>query len=124
MRPLALFAIGLAAVIAACTEGPGRVPPPAVPDGNPRAGEELILEFGCGACHVIPGVRDADATVGPPLTDFGRRQYIAGALANNPENLVRWLVDPGSVEPGTAMPDVGLTEEQARDIAAYLFSLR
>ena len=89
----------------------------------PGRGADLISSHGCGSCHVIPGIRDADGTVGPPLTDFSDRGYIAGELPNNGDNLIRWIMDPRDVEPGTAMPDLGLTESQARDVAAYLFTL-
>lgn len=94
-----------------------------MPGGNPQAGQQDILSFGCGACHVIPGVRGADGTVGPPLTDWMHRGYIAGELPNNGDDLVRWLVDPPSVEPGTDMPNLGLTQDQGRDVAAYLFTI-
>jgi len=113
-----------AALLFACVRTPTRVPPPQVPGGDPGRGAALISSFGCGSCHVIPGVRDADGTVGPPLTDFSDRGYIAGELPNNGDNLIRWIMDPRDVEPGTAMPDLGVTESQARDIAAYLFTLR
>jgi cytochrome c len=83
-----------------------------------------VREYGCHACHMIPGVRGARAYVGPPLTHWSRRIYIAGLLPNTPENLVRWIVDPRSVHPETAMPNTGITEAEARHIAAYLQSLR
>jgi cytochrome c1 len=79
--------------------------------------------LGCGSCHVIPGIAGADGTVGPPLTDFAHRGYIAGELPNNEQNLVRWIMDPRGVEPGTDMPDLNIGEPEARDIAAYLFTL-
>lgn len=81
-------------------------------------------EFGCGGCHTIPGVDGASGMVGPPLASWSRRSYIAGNLPNTPENLIRWVMDPHVVEPGTAMPDVGLEEQQARDVAAYLYTLQ
>jgi cytochrome c2 len=90
--------------------------------GSPRRGKELILKFGCGSCHTIPGVRGATATVGPPLEHFRKRVYIAGRAANNAEQLLRWIVNPRSLDPQTAMPAVGADEAQARDIAAYLYS--
>lgn len=104
--------------------GPGSVPPPGITTGSPARGAATIERVGCGSCHVIPGISDADGNVGPPLTDFADRKFIAGAVANNEENLVRWLLDPDSIEPGTVMPDVGLTEGQAHDVAAYLYTLR
>ena len=89
-----------------------------------KRGPQLIREFGCAACHSVPGVGGADGNVGPPLSRFGDRTYIAGMLRNTPPNLVRWIRDPQGVVPGNAMPNMGVTEAQARDIAAYLYTLR
>jgi cytochrome c2 len=86
-------------------------------------GRRLIAEYGCIACHAVPGVRGPTARLGPPLAQFGQRAYVAGVLPNTPANLVRWLLDPPGISPHTAMPDVGLSKEQARDIAAYLLAL-
>jgi cytochrome c1 len=69
----------------------------------------------------MPGVEDANGLVGPPLATFSRRTMIAGLLPNTPPNLVLWLQHPQSVTPGNAMPDLGLTDVQARDIAAFLY---
>ena len=91
--------------------------------GNAEHGRKLIRDYGCGSCHYIPGVAGARGMVGPPLLYFNQRTMIAGELANTPENLVRWIENPKSVEPKTAMPDLGLSEEQAYDIAAYLYTL-
>jgi len=92
--------------------------------GNPANGRGLLYSYSCGACHVIPGVGEADGTIGPPLRGFGTRSYIAGVLQNTPENLFRWIAQPQEVQPGNAMPDLGVTQEQARDMAAYLYTLR
>ncbi|MFD0819327.1 c-type cytochrome [Micromonospora zhanjiangensis] len=92
-------------------------------NGRPDHGAELIQRYGCGSCHTVPGVDRANGLVGPPLTRFGARSYIAGELPNNADNLRRWIQNPQSVEPGTAMPNLGVTDVDARDIAAYLFSL-
>jgi cytochrome c len=93
-------------------------------DGNPQRGKVLIRDYGCGSCHTIPGIYTARGLVGPPLMFFSRRTMIAGELPNSPDNLVRWLRNPKAVEPGTAMPDLGLSNDQAQDIAAYLYTLR
>jgi cytochrome c2 len=93
-------------------------------DGNPQHGADLIRSYGCGSCHTIPGIRTARGLVGPPLYFFSRRTMIAGELPNSPDNLVRWLQHPKAVEPHTAMPDLGLSTDQAQDIAAYLYTLR
>jgi len=111
-------------LLSGCAHTPTREPPPQVPGGIPANGAADIQRFGCGSCHVIPGVAGADGTVGPPLTDFADRGYIAGELPNNGDNLIRWIMDPRGVEPGTAMPDLDVSDRQARDIAAYLFTLR
>lgn len=92
--------------------------------GNPEHGKQLMLGYGCGACHMVPGVHGARGLVGPPLFYFGDRTMIAGELPNTPQNLTHWIQHPKSVEPKTAMPDLGLTEDQAYDIAAYLYTLR
>jgi len=119
------WAGGLAAalVVAACSTPGSRVPAAEADLGDPERGARLISDYGCGSCHVVPGVNDADGLVGPPLTAFGRRSYIAGQLPNNADNLQRWIRDPQDVEPGTAMPDLGVSTVDARDIASYLLSL-
>jgi len=94
-----------------------------VPGGDPAVGRSLAAYWGCGSCHRIPGVSGALSLTAPPLDGFERRQYIAGALVNNAENLVAWIVNPQAIEPGTAMPNLGMSEEEARHIAAYLYTL-
>jgi cytochrome c len=118
-----LTALGAAVAVAACSPPGSALPAAEIGIGDPDRGASLIRDYGCGSCHVVPGVEEADGLVGPPLTSFGRRSYIAGELPNNADNLQRWIRDPQSVEPGTAMPDVGVTEIDARDIAAYLLTL-
>ena len=92
--------------------------------GDPGRGAKQIVAIGCGACHTIPGISGADALVGPPLDKMGRRVYLAGLLRNTPDNMVTWLRYPQRIVPGNAMPDMHLSEEQARDIAAYLYTLK
>ena len=92
--------------------------------GDPSHGAAVLEGYGCGACHTIPGVRGARGLVGPPLLWWSRRTFIAGELPNTPENLVRWIRAPQSVEPHTAMPALGVTDQDARDAAAYLYTLR
>jgi cytochrome c len=92
--------------------------------GNARAGQQDIRKYGCNACHTIPGVAGARGLVGPPLAGIGERQYIAGELQNTPENLMKWIQHPHQVEPHTVMPDMNVSEQDSRDIAAYLYTLR
>ncbi len=91
--------------------------------GDPDQGAKEIAATGCGACHMIPGIAMARGLVGPPLDHMGRRTFVAGLLRNTPENMVTWLRDPQAVVPGNAMPDMSLSERQARDITAYLYTL-
>jgi cytochrome c len=95
-----------------------------MPDGDPKQGAILLSAHGCGGCHTIPGVSGANGTIGPPLTDYARRVYIAGKLPNRLENLMRWIQDPQSIEPGSAMPNLAVNEAEALAMAAYLYTLR
>ncbi len=111
-------------LLQACTGGRVTAPYPFASGGNARDGREVIQSAGCGACHTIPGIHAASGELGPPLNSFSRRTMIAGELPNTPDNLVRWIKNPPSVESGTAMPNLGLDDKQARDAAAYLYTLR
>lgn len=95
----------------------------ALTGGDPRAAPQKMRDYGCSSCHTIPGVQGADRLVGPPLAGIASRMYIGGVLTNTPEHMVRWIMDPRAVDSATAMPDVGVTEADARDIAAYLYTL-
>jgi cytochrome c2 len=91
--------------------------------GDASRGRATIEATGCGSCHRIPGIRNAEALVGPPLDSWSRRSFIAGTLQNRPDNLARWLADPQEIRPGSAMPDLGLDDRQIADIVEYLFTL-
>jgi len=95
-----------------------------VAGGNPSTGRAVMTDLGCSSCHTIPGVPGADALVGPPLTQMASRVYIGGVLKNTPENMIRWLKNPPGVDPMTAMPNLHVTDQQARDLAGYLYTLR
>lgn len=92
--------------------------------GNALEGKKVIEAYGCGSCHTIPGIHAARGLVGPPLYFMSRRTMIAGELPNTPDNMVKWIKSPQSVEGGTAMPTLGLTDQQARDATAYLYTLK
>jgi cytochrome c2 len=92
--------------------------------GDPSRGRAAIATYGCSSCHTIPGVRDAIGLVGPNLDRIASRNYIGGVLQNTPDNMIRWLQNPPGVDPMTAMPNVHLSEADARDIAGYLYTLR
>jgi len=98
--------------------------PPQVAGGDVGRGRLLLAQYQCGSCHQIPGVDNARGMTGPGLDVFGRRSYVAGFLPNYPDALVRWIVDPPAVKPGTAMPAMGVSPDDARHMAAYLYSLK
>ena len=114
-----LVALALALILGGCGTGSEAV---SVPGGNPDSAPTVIKAFGCGSCHMIPGVAGADGRVGPNLAGLDERWSIAGRIPNTPANLVRWIMHPQEVDPGTLMPDLGVPTQQARDIAAYLYS--
>ncbi len=89
--------------------------------GDPARGKAAIRHYGCLACHTIDGMHDSQALVGPPLTRMAGRSYLAGNMENNATNLIHWIQQPREIHPDTAMPDTGVTEHDARDIAAYLY---
>jgi putative membrane protein len=91
--------------------------------GDPRSGKEAIRKYGCPACHSIPGIRGANALVGPPLGGIASRSYIAGVLSNTPAHMIQWIRNPPAIDSKTAMPNMNVTERDGRDIAAYLYTL-
>jgi putative membrane protein len=119
--PAIVIIFWLSMSIAACSD-----PQPvavALTRGNPDKGKESIRLYGCWACHTIPGIHGANAVIGPPLNGIANRAYVAGH-PNSPEHLVNWIRHPQQVRNPTPMPDMGVTEQAARDIAAYLYTLR
>ena len=92
--------------------------------GEPSRGRVAVRRFGCSSCHTIPGVPGADGLVGPPLTHVASRSYIAGKLTNTPDNMERFIARPHSADPSIAMPEMGIPQQDVRDIAAYLYTLR
>jgi cytochrome c oxidase assembly factor CtaG len=117
-------AASAAALAALALSGCARAEGSIVPGGNVERGRESIGAAGCGSCHTVAGVTGAHGLVGPPLTGVASRSMIAGELPNTPENMERWIMNPPAVEPGTAMPNSHVSEQEARDIVAYLYTLR
>ena len=110
--------------LAACRPVRERPAERQVPGGNEDRGRDLLAAYGCGSCHAIPGVDGAIGRAAAPLTEFAERAFVGGMLPNNPESLIRWIVNPQAVNERTAMPNLGVTPEDARDMAAYLYTLR
>jgi cytochrome c len=94
----------------------------AMTGGYPSRAPELIRRYGCAGCHTIPGIPGGDGQVGGPLKDIRQRVYVGGVVLNSPDNLTRWMVAPQTFSPRTAMPATGISEAEARDVAAYLYS--
>ena len=94
---------------------------PSVVDGDADRGREALARYECGVCHVIPGIPDAVGKVGPALDYYSRRSYVAGKFPNEPDTLVRWIVDAPAMAPQTAMPAISMSQQEARDMAAYLY---
>jgi len=92
--------------------------------GDARRGAALIKQHGCGGCHLIPNIAQATGNVGPPLLHIGTRTFIAGFINNSPENMALWIQDPQKALPGNAMPRMGISQEDARDITAFLYTLK
>jgi len=126
MRRIVMLIVVLGmAVVSACTrESEVYRQAALVTGGNPHAGKDAIRHYGCYTCHTIPGVAGAHGLVGPPLAEFGSRYVIAGELPNTAENLERWIQHPRQVEPHTLMPEMGVSDRDSRDIAAYLYTLK
>lgn len=113
-------ALGLLVLLGGCGAS-GRAPKHG---GDVAKGAEVLTQMACGSCHVIPGLPQADGKVGPSLAGFGRQQVIAGMLPNTAANLQRYLLNPQAFVPGNVMPAEHMTQQQARDAAAYLLALR
>jgi cytochrome c1 len=95
--------------------------PVIVAPGDPHRGRSLVIHYGCGGCHSIPGVQGADATVGPSLSSIGQRVYIGGKFPNTPANMAVWIREAQQLKPGVAMPDFPMPQQDARDIVAFLY---
>lgn len=120
MKPgLALLAI--VALLCAC-DRQAAVPQPGADPAARERGRTLLAAYGCVACHHIKGMDTSQRTAGPPLNRIADNSYIAGVVPNNAEALARWIMAPRRISPGTAMPDLGVSAEEARAMAVYLYS--
>ena len=121
MRVLTIMATVATAMLAACGDDAA---PRAVAGGNAVLGKRLLEQYQCSACHLIPDTAGPASQAGPPLLAFGRRSYIAGRIPNQAPELVNWLIDPPAMKPGTMMPKLGVSDADARHMAAYLYTLQ
>ena len=114
--------LGCVLTLAGCSENSmGRAPRSSKSE---RSVPELMVQYGCPACHMIPRVPGAVGQVGPSLAGLGQRSYLAGTLPNTPENIVLWIMHPQHLRPGTAMPEMGVSEQDAHRIQIFLESVR
>ncbi|MHC9420196.1 c-type cytochrome [Sphingomonas citri] len=119
-----LAAMTAGAAMYAETRARTRVMAEQVSGGTVAAGRAAIARYGCGSCHVIPGIAGASGSVGPSLAKVAERAAIAGRLPNDAEAMMLWLRHPQAVAPGNGMPEQGVTSGDARDITAYLYTLK
>ena len=119
MRRRMMSGLLVLALLAGCDDG-GKA---ARIDGDPARGRLALTQYACRACHEIPGVTGSDVHVGPSLKGLAAKPFIARDLPNTPANLARWIRDPQAVDPATAMPALGVSDTDARDIVAYLMTL-
>jgi cytochrome c len=106
------------AALAGCSKPPAFEP---LSGGNPRVGQQLLDRYGCAACHEIKGVTHERSQVGPSLKDIRERSFVGGMLPNNATNLEKWIMHPRAINPKSAMPELGVIQAEARDMAAYLY---
>jgi cytochrome c1 len=121
LRPVAaVLAAAVVVSVVGCASGDVSSP---ITGADPGRATDVANRYGCGSCHTIPGIRGADGTVGPSLAAFADRGVLAGSLPMSAANIIAWIKDPQALEPGVAMPDMDVTDQDARDIAAYLLTL-
>jgi cytochrome c len=124
-KALLILILGCAAaIISGCGNRTKWQTARATTGGDPQRGVAAIKRYGCGSCHIIPGVSGAVGLVGPPLSGIGSRIYVAGVLQNTPDNMMRWIENPKAVDEKTVMPNLGVTPKDAADIAGYLYTLQ
>ena len=116
--PIVVALLAGAACLGACGTA---TTPSVIPGASAAHGHAVIVSVGCGACHTIGGVAGANGRVGPPLTNFKQKRFIAGELPNKPADVVRWIRNPQAVRPQTIMPNLGLRPSDIRDVVAYLY---
>jgi cytochrome c len=123
-RMIATFALIAASLVLAGCDSGHEIADTSPIGGNPHRGADLIVKSNCGLCHEIPGIDGAAGHIGPSLAGIATRTLIAGFLPNTPENMQTWLRNPQAVVPGNAMPNMELKDDEAKDITAYLYTLR
>jgi cytochrome c2 len=119
MKPVIAVMLVLSALAGCSKKLPASEP---LTGGNAQTGQRLVAQYGCASCHQIKGIPNSNSKVGPSLLDVRETGYIGGVLPNSGDNMIKWIMHPSRYSPNTAMPDLGMTEAEARDMAAYLYS--
>lgn len=122
--PLRTIGLSLLALLAGCSQRGDDASAIVSRFGDPESGRRVVARLECGMCHAIPGVAGTTGGVGPPLAGFAQRRYFAGSQPNEPERVLQWILDPPSLSPSTAMPRMPIDPDEARDVVAYLYTLR
>jgi mono/diheme cytochrome c family protein len=121
LRSLDAFILALSMLLAACKPPPEERHPMA--EASAERGRAVIARVGCASCHTVPGIRWPEGQVGPSLHGFAASNLISGRLPNRPDVLAAYVADAPAVLPGTTMPAMPISEREARDVAAYLYTL-
>jgi cytochrome c2 len=119
-----MLALGSGIVLHRQTQDQLRVAAEQMTSGDSTAGRAAITRYGCAACHAISGIPAARGAVGPSLSGIAAQSLLAGKLPNSPDNMIRWIRSPQQISPGTGMPNLGVSDRDARDMAAYLYTLQ
>ena len=99
--------------------------PPSAPPGDAARGKQLMTQYACNVCHIVPGIEGAQGRLGPALAGVASRPAISnGVVRNTPANLRQFIRNPASLNPQSSMPPIGMTEAEAQDITAFLWTLR
>ena len=123
MKRVSLLLLTIATI--ACNRAESKVPAAPPPIGDASRGPALAAQYGCNVCHIVPGVDGPQGALGPSLQGVGSRPAISqGAVQNTPENLVKFIQDPAALNPQSSMPPTGVPEADAKDLAAYLLTLK
>lgn len=131
MKRVLLLTILLPILLAACnpsetaTQTTSSAQPPPAVAGNADRGKQAAVQFGCGVCHVIPGIEGAEGALGPTLAGVASRPAISdGVVPNTPDNLTNYILRPASMNPQSRMPPMGVSAAEAQDITAFLMTLK
>ena len=95
-------------------------PPGQLSQDETARAQALIRAHGCWSCHTVPGMAGPAPNTGPPLPGQAEKAYVAGVAPNTLDMLTAFILDPQAIDPRSAMPDLGLSGDEAQLIARYL----